>query len=487
MNSARAERTPQPRKPMNATAPKTSSTAIEVTPELLKKYDRAGPRYTSYPTAIEFHGGYDGAAYAKSLDAAATDADAPLSLYLHLPFCLNRCTFCGCNVVITRHHNVAEKYLTYLHREIRMTAKRLGQRRKVLQYHWGGGTPTYLTVPEMRELHNVVTECFDIQPDAECAIEVNPHVTTREQLDLLWEMGFNRLSMGVQDFNADVQKMINRNQTEQETRELFAYSRQLGFKSINLDLIYGLPLQTPKSFAKTLESVIELRADRVASYSYAHIPWIRNQQRGFDPALLPTGEQKLELYCLARDAFLKAGYLAIGMDHFAVPEDELARALDSRTLSRNFMGYTVKAAPDMIGFGVSAIGDVGGAFAQNEKKLPRYYDAIDRGEFPIERGYQLSADDKVRRHVITELMCNFFVDKHVVDKQFGIRFDDYFARELAELSAPDGQVSSGFISLGRDAVTVEPLGKLFVRNVAMVFDQYLANKNPEAKIFSQTV
>ena len=463
------------------------SAAIPVTPELLRKYDRAGPRYTSYPTAIEFNGNYDGAAYLRSLDAAAQRPDDPLSLYLHLPFCLNRCTFCGCNVVITRHHSVAEKYLTYLHREIRQVSRRLGRRSKVLQYHWGGGTPTYLTVDEMRDLHRVVTECFDIRPDAECAVEVNPHVTTREQIDLLREMGFNRLSMGVQDFNADVQKLINRNQTELETRELFAYSRSAGFKSINFDLIYGLPLQTPKSFARTLESVIELRADRVACYSYAHVPWIRNQQRGFDPALLPAGEQKLELYCLARDVFLKAGYLAIGMDHFAVPEDELARALDSRTLSRNFMGYTVKSAPDMIGFGVSAIGNVGGAFAQNQKKLPRYYGALDRGEFPIERGYPLSDDDRIRGHVITELMCNFHIEKRAVEARFGIRFDRYFAKELAELAAPDGQIANGFVSVNGDAMTVEPLGKLFVRNVAMLFDRYLASKNPDAQIFSRTV
>ena len=476
---------------MSAPAPHPAtsapSAAIQVTPELLRKYDRAGPRYTSYPTAIEFNSNYDGAAYLRSLDEAAQRPDDPLSLYLHLPFCLNRCTFCGCNVVITRHHSVAGKYLTYLHREIRQASRRLGRRSKVLQYHWGGGTPTYLSVEEMRALHRVVTECFDIQPDAECAIEVNPHVTTREQIDLLREMGFNRLSMGVQDFNAEVQKLINRNQTEQETRELFAYSRGAGFKSINVDLIYGLPLQTPKSFAKTLESVIELRADRVASYSYAHVPWIRNQQRGFDPALLPTGERKLELYCLARDAFLKAGYLAIGMDHFAVPEDELARALESRTLSRNFMGYTVKSAPDMIGFGVSAIGNVGGAFAQNQKKLPRYYDALDRGEFPIERGYQLSADDRIRGHVITELMCNFHLEKSAVEARFGIRFDEYFAKELAELAAPDGQIANGFVSVYGDAMTVEPLGKLFVRNVAMLFDRYLAGKIPDAQIFSRTV
>lgn len=300
-------------------------------------------------------------------------------------------------------------------------------------------------------------------------------------------MGFNRLSMGVQDFNADVQKLINCNQTELETRELFAYSRGAGFKSINVDLIYGLPLQTPRSFAKTLASVIELRAERVAAYSYAHVPWIRSQQRGFDPALLPSGEQKLELYCLARDAFLKAGYLAIGMDHFAVPEDELARALASRTLSRNFMGYTVKSAPDMIGLGVSAIGDVGGAYAQNQKKLPRYYAAIERGEFPIERGFQLIDDDQIRRHVITELMYNFYLDKRALEERFDIRFDAYFAKELAALAAPDGQIANGFVSVADNALTVEPLDKLFVRNVTMLFDRYLASKNPDKQIFSRTL
>ena len=277
-----------------------SASSIRVTPELLRKYDRPGPRYTSYPTAVEFNPGYDAPAYFDSLQQAASRPDDPLSLYLHLPFCEHRCTFCGCNVVITRHREVEQKYLTYLHREIREVSRRLGRRRKVVQYHWGGGTPTYLAPDEMRALQQVVTECFDIQPDAESAIEVDPRVTTREQIDLLRAMGFNRLSMGVQDFDPEVQAIINRNQTERQTRELFAYSRDAGFGSINVDLIYGLPLQRPETFAKTLDAVIELRADRVAVYSYAHVPWLRTQQKGFDPAMLPTGEQKLELFCIAR-------------------------------------------------------------------------------------------------------------------------------------------------------------------------------------------
>jgi oxygen-independent coproporphyrinogen-3 oxidase len=463
------------------------STSIRVTPDLLRKYDRPGPRYTSYPTAVEFNPAYDAQAYFGSLEQAAARADDPLSLYLHLPFCEHRCTFCGCNVVITRHREVEQKYLTYLHREIREVSRRLGRRRKVVQYHWGGGTPTYLAVEEMRALQQVVTECFDIQPDAESAIEVDPRVTSREQIDLLRAMGFNRLSMGVQDFDPEVQAIINRNQTERQTRELFAYSRNAGFGSINVDLIYGLPLQKPETFAKTLDAVIELRADRVAVYSYAHVPWLRTQQKGFDPAMLPSGEQKLELFCIAREAFVQAGYRQIGMDHFAVPEDELAKAVESRTLSRNFMGYTVKSAPDMIGLGVSAIGDVAGAYAQNQKKLPRYYDALDQGLLPIDRGYRLSADDQLRRFVITQLMCNFHLDKRAVEARFGIVFDQAFEPELAQLVAPDGLIAAGFVSLSREALDVEPLGRLFVRNVAMLFDRYLAGRSAGAPIFSRTI
>ncbi len=460
---------------------------IQVTPDLLRKYDRPGPRYTSYPTAVEFSTGYDAPAYFDSLDRAAAQAQDPLALYVHLPFCEHRCTFCGCNVVITQRRSVAEEYLTYLHREIREVARRLRQRRKVVQYHWGGGTPTYLKVEEMRALQQVVTECFEIAPDAEAAIEVDPRVTSREQIDLLRSMGFNRLSMGVQDFDAEVQAIINRNQTEQQTRELFAYSRSAGFASINIDLIYGLPLQKPETFARTLDAVIDLGVDRVAVYSYAHVPWLRTQQKGFAPAQLPSAEQKLELFCLARDAFVQAGYRPIGMDHFALPEDELARAVETRTLSRNFMGYTVKSAPDMIGVGVSAIGDVAGAYAQNQKKLPRYYAAIDAGSLPIDRGYRLSADDQLRRFVITQLMCNFHLDKHAVEENFGVEFDRAFERELAELAAPDGLIENGFVTASGAALQVEPLGRLFVRNVAMVFDRYLRNGKPGAPIFSRTV
>lgn len=462
-------------------------TSLRVTPELLKKYDRPGPRYTSYPTAVEFHEAYNHDAYAQSLEDAAVRGNEPLSLYIHLPFCEERCSFCGCHVIITKKRDISAEYLTYLHREIRDVAKRLRGRRKVVQYHWGGGTPTYLAPQEMRELHAIVAENFEIQPGAEVAIEVDPRVTTHEQIDLLRELGWNRLSMGVQDFTPAVQEAINRHQTEAETRALYRYCREVGFTSINLDLIYGLPLQSLEAFTHSLDVTLELRPDRVALYSYAYVPWIKGNQKKLDVEQLPSPDEKMELFCLARDRFLQAGYTAVGMDHFALPEDELSTAIASRTLHRNFMGYTVKTAPDMIGVGVSAIGDVSGSYAQNAKKLSVYYQELDAGRLPVERGYRLSDDDLARRYVITQLMCNFYLDKRTVEQRFGLRFDEYFARELSELARPDGPVDHQFVRLGAREIEVLPMGRLFVRNVAMEFDRYLREKDGSKPVFSRTV
>ncbi|MCC7143185.1 MAG: oxygen-independent coproporphyrinogen III oxidase [Candidatus Eisenbacteria bacterium] len=461
--------------------------SLRVTPELLKKYDRPGPRYTSYPTAVEFNEGYNHDLYLASLEEAATRVNDPLSLYIHLPFCEERCSFCGCHVIITKKRGIAQEYLGYLHREIREVARLLGARNKVVQYHWGGGTPTYQSPEEMRALHAVVAEHFDIQPGAEVAIEVDPRVTTREQVDLLRELGWNRLSMGVQDFTPDVQEAINRHQTEDETRALYTYARSVGFGSINLDLIYGLPLQSQEAFRHTLAVTLELRPDRVALYSYAYVPWIKGNQKKLDVEQLPDAEAKMELFCLAREEFLKAGYRPVGMDHFALPEDELSTAIESRTLHRNFMGYTVKNAPDMIGVGVSAIGDVSSCYAQNAKKLSVYYQEIDGGRLPVERGYRLSADDLLRRHVITQLMCNFYLDLPAVERRFGVNFAEYFARELAELQQADGPVDHGFLSVQPTSLEVLPLGRLFVRNLAMVFDRYMREKEANKQVFSRTV
>jgi oxygen-independent coproporphyrinogen-3 oxidase len=459
----------------------------EVTLELLKKYDRPGPRYTSYPTAVEFNESYGETDYRASLAAANAAADEPLSLYVHLPFCEERCSFCGCNVVITRKREVAARYLGYLHRELDALAAHLPARRRLSQYHWGGGTPTYLAPAEMEALQRKVVEHFRIDPDAEVAIETDPRVSTHEQMDLLKTLGFNRISMGVQDFTPAVQEAINRNQTECQTRDHYDHCRKLGFHSINIDLIYGLPLQTPEAFDRNMDVLLEMRPDRVAVYSYAYVPWIKANQKRIDTSQLPGPEAKLRLFCIARERFLSAGYVEIGMDHFALPDDELATAVRNRRLFRNFMGYTVKMGSDMIGAGVSSIGDVRGAFAQNVKKLSTYYEAIDAGKFPVERGYRLDRDDLIRRDVITRIMCNFYLDRAEVERSFGIDFGSYFATELAELAAPDGPVDHGFLEIHPDRLDVVGLGRLFVRNIAMAFDRYLRTKKSDKPVFSRTV
>ena len=463
----------------------TSSKAAAVPVELLTKYDRPGPRYTSYPTAVEFHEAFDADAYRAQLARAAADRHTPLSLYVHLPFCEERCTFCGCSVVITRKREVAARYLEYLEREIDLAARTLGRRRRVLQYHWGGGTPTYLSVEQIERLHRFIADRFEILPDAEVAIEVDPRVTSLGQLETLRRHGFNRLSMGVQDFTPEVQAAVNRRQSEASTRAILDEARRLGFVSINIDLIYGLPLQTRESFGRAVDAVVAMRPDRVAVYSYAHVPWIRAHQKRLSPDALPAGERKLELFLEARRRFVDAGYAELGMDHFALPGDELTRAAEAHALHRNFMGYTTHPAPDLIGVGVSAIGDVGGAFAQNVKKLSTYYAALDAGRFPIERGYVLDEDDRIRRHVIAGLMCNLRVDRRESERLFGIRFDEYFREELDDLAR--GPAADGLVAVEGDALVVTPAGRLLLRNIAMIFDRHLRQRRTEQPVFSRTV
>jgi len=454
---------------------------------LLERYDRPGPRYTSYPTAVEFEASYDTAVYRAKLAEADAAADEPLSLYVHVPFCAERCSYCGCNVVITQHREVAAEYLSYLLREVDLLAAALPRRRRVSQYHWGGGTPTYLSADQIRILHERISGAFDIEPEAESAIEIDPRVTTAEQLAVLRSCGFNRVSMGVQDLDPAVQAAVHRNQTEEETSRLFAVARSLGFASINIDLIYGLPRQTAAGFERTIEHVAALGPDRLAIYSYAHMPWLKAHQKRIEASELPAPRDKLRLFCIARDRLLAAGYAAIGMDHFARPDDELARAAAGRGLHRNFMGYTVRMGSDMVGLGITAIGEVRGSFAQNARKMKPYYEAIERGELPIERGYLLSADDRIRREVILRLMCNFHLDLAEVERAFGISFAAYFADELAELSGPGGAVEHGFVRLRPAALEVVGDGRLFVRNVAMVFDRHLRQHDPGARTFSRTV
>lgn len=464
---------------VTAAAPNTAA--------LLRQYDRPGPRYTSYPTAVEFNGTFDDAAYRGRLEAAASEEQEPLSLYVHLPFCQARCSYCGCMVIVTQKRDVAARYLDYLERELAMIAERLGGRRRVVQHHWGGGTPTYFDAAQLQRLDAAVARHFDLDADAEKAIEVDPRVTTPEQLIVLRSLGFNRLSFGVQDFTPEVQEAINRRQTEQQTWDLYDCARSLGFESINFDLIYGLPRQELDSFRLTLDSVVEMRPNRVAVYSYAHVPWLRPHQKQIDASELPDAALKIELIGAAIERLLAGGYIAIGMDHFALPDDELARAAAARRLHRNFMGYTTRTAPDMLGAGVSAIGDVRGAFAQNVKKLSEYYAAIDGGRFPIERGYTLSHDDLIRREVITDLMCNMYVDRTAIEIRFEIDFQEYFARELTELAAPAGPIADGLLNVTPECLEVTPRGRLFVRNICMAFDRYLPARQEGRPVFSRTI
>lgn len=466
--------------------PTTNSTTLPTTAEVLQRYDRPGPRYTSYPTAVEFSEAFDDAAYCRRLRAATAAADKPLSLYVHLPFCESRCIYCGCMTIITRKREVSGRYLQYLEREIEMLASHLPDRRTVVQHHWGGGTPTYLSTAEIERLYGVVSRHFHIDADAEIAIEIDPRVTTREQLHVLRSLGFNRLSMGIQDFTPEVQDAIGRHQTEVVTRDLYEYARAIGFTAINVDLIYGLPRQTLTTFRRTLESVTSMRPDRIAVYSYAHVPWLRPHQTRINASELPQRDLKLQLIGDAIDVFGDAGYVSIGMDHFALADDELAIAARERRLHRNFMGYTTRPAEDMVGVGLSAIGDLCGAFAQNVKKLPRYYDAIDAGRFPIDRGYLLTDDDRVRRYVITELMCNFYVDRRATEARFGIDFRHYFAPELETLTGPGGPVSDGFLHIDAEGLEVTQSGRLFVRTICMAFDRYLPRHSGQ-RVFSRTI
>ncbi len=463
----------------------TELLTAQVTADLLKRYDRAGPRYTSYPTAVEFTESFGPAAYRERLAAAARRPDLPLSLYTHIPFCRSRCSFCACTVLITRNPRVSEKYMGYLLREIDLVAPLLGDRRRVKQFHWGGGTPTYLDLEQIRRLFGKFAEHFTLEPDAEVALEVDPRVTTADQMELLRELGFNRVSMGVQDFDADVQDAIHREQPFEMTRDLVAISRRLGYHSVNVDLVYGLPRQTEEGFLRSIDQVVGIRPDRLAVYSFAMVPWMKRNQRLIRPDELPSPDVKLRLYGHARAKFLEAGYQAIGMDHFALPEDELSVAARGRVLHRNFMGYTTRPAPDMVGFGMSSIGEVSGAFVQNHKSLTKYYESLDAGEIPVERGYALDADDERRRAVILALMCNFHLDVPEWERRFGREFAAEYAAEIRELR--EGPEAHGFAKVTPAAIEVTPTGSLFVRNLAMIFDRHLRAKTGDRPVFSRTV
>ena len=453
--------------------------------EVLARYDSAGPRYTSYPTAIEFRENFQEPDYLRALEHADACAAAPLSVYTHLPFCERRCTFCGCHSFATTRREVAEPYLEHLLCEIGLVAERLPHRRKIAQFHLGGGTPTYFSPTQLERLVAGFAGWFEFLPNAELAVEVDPRVTSEAHVDMLARLGFNRISMGVQDFSPEVQLAIGRGQTREQTTVLVAHARQHGFGGINFDLVYGLPAQRPESFAQTLDETVSLRPDRVAVYSFAYLPMVRSNQKLIDVRAVPDRDTKFQLLALAREAFLAAGYQAIGMDHFALPSDELAVAQREGRLSRNFMGYAVTPGDDTLGFGVSAIGDVRGALVQNEKKLAPYYRTLDSRHLPIQRGYARSRDDEIRRDAILSLMCNFTVNRAALEAKYGIVFADYFRESLAKLEPFE---KDGMCRLDEQGLHAVGLGQIFVRNLAMCFDAYLTPRQQIGRpVFSRTV
>lgn len=458
-----------------------------VDPELVRLLDQRGPRYTSYPTALEFHAGVGEPDYRARLALAdEREPGRPVSLYVHIPFCERHCAFCACHVIATPRHEVAAIYLDSLRREIDLVAAELPRRRSLAQMHWGGGTPTYLSPPQLEELFRTVTARFALEPGAELAIEVDPRVTTRDHLETLAALGFNRLSLGVQDFTPEVQEAIGRGQTWEQTRSTFDTARRLGFgEGINVDLVYGLPRQEAAGFAASLDRLVELRPDRVALYSFAYVPWSRPHQKRIEASALPAGEAKIDLYLLALDRLSAAGYEPIGMDHFALPTDELARAARAGRLDRNFMGYTVKPSSVTLAAGTSGISELEGAYFQNERALAPYYAALDAGRLPIQRGYLLDADDRVRQYVIRQLMCNFAVSKGDVEDRFGLDFERYFAVSLERL---DESQHRRLVEDEARFLRITDSGRPFVRNVCMAFDRYLTSKLESGRpAYSRTI
>ncbi len=442
--------------------------------QLIQQLDVPGPRYTSYPTVPEWRSDYGPDDFISALKTASLTPDEPLALYVHVPFCAERCSFCGCNVVVTRSSEKADRYLDDLEREMNLVTPHLGDRRGVRQMHWGGGTPTFLSEEQIRRLFGMISERFTIAPDAEVALEVDPTVTTKGQIELLGQLGFNRMSMGVQDFDPHVQDAINRVQTFEATGDVVRHARAFGFRGINFDLIYGLPRQTEASWSRTIEQVIELSPDRLAIYGFAFLPELRPHQKRLPLADIPEGPTKHRLFRIAYERLIEAGYQAIGMDHFARPDDELARAQRERRLGRNFQGYTVRAAKDSVAFGLTAISDVAGHLAQNMPQMKRYEAALAAGQLPTLRGIRRTDDDEERGRIITDLMCNFFVD-------LGPEADRRFAPELSQL---DGLEDKGLLHREGPRIELTPLGRFFVRNIAMPFDAYLEGNRHR---FSRTV
>lgn len=456
-----------------------------VSPELLARYDIPGPRYTSYPTADRFVEAFGPEEYGRFLDQRrdGVAATAPLSLYVHIPFCESLCYYCACNKIITRHHERAQPYLRYLSREVDLHLQHIGPGQAVSQLHLGGGSPTFLSDAELAELMQMLRRAFKLVPGGEYSIEIDPRTVDAARLEQIAALGFNRISFGVQDFDPEVQKAVHRVQPYEQVAALMEAARRIGFESVNVDLIYGLPRQTPESFERTLEQVVQIQPDRIALYAYAHLPERFKPQRRIHSAELPPAANKVLMLARSLDAFTDAGYVYIGMDHFARPNDALAVAKRQGRLHRNFQGYSTQPDCDLIALGVSAIGRVGASYSQNAKTLEEYCDHLDHGRFPVVRGLALSRDDLLRRSVIMAIMCQGEVLFESVELAHLIDFRSYFSAELEALKRLEEQ---GLVRLTNDSLVVTPQGWFFVRAVAMVFDRYLQADQNRAR-FSKII
>ncbi len=458
---------------------------------LLEKYSVGVPRYTSYPPAPEWREDFKAEDFLKA-NEIANQSRSPVSLYFHLPFCESQCYFCACNIVISKKRSVVSPYLEHIKKEISSLGDLISRNRSVEQIHLGGGTPTYFNPDELKELFSTIKENIGISKNCEVGIEIDPRVTTHDHLKTLSELGFNRLSMGIQDFDQKVQETINRIQPFEETKKIFQYSKALNFESINVDLIYGLPFQTKESFKRTIDLIFKLAPDRIALFHYAHLPQLLNHQDKYIPAnALPSSSEKIEIFQYAVNTLTGNGYVFIGLDHFAKVDDELAQARKNKTLHRNFQGYTTKSGCDLYGLGITAISNVQNTFSQNIKKLNPYYEAVDLNKMPLFRGFVLSKDDLLRREIIMKILCHGIIIKSEIEEKYSINFDKYFAFEIERLKEleQEGLILSRVVVCNDSTSTIKitETGQFFLRNIACIFDRYLQEKNGKQKIYSKAI
>lgn len=448
--------------------------------DIIKKYDSPVPRYTSYPPATQLSEAFTASDFQSAI-ATSNQRKTPLSLYFHIPFCQSACYFCGCNVVISNNKNIAQQYVEYLVRDIKKTATMIDSDRKVVQIHWGGGTPNYLSLEQVEYLWKNINQYFNLSQTAEISIEINPRYIDRNYIFFLKEIGFNRISFGIQDFNRQVQVAVNRVQPEEMLFDVMNAIKEAKFDSVNVDLIYGLPYQTVQTFQETVKKTIELNPDRIAVFNFAYVPWLKAVQKKIPVEALPPAQEKLEILKTTVEELTNHQYLFIGMDHFAKSNDELAIAQSDRTLKRNFQGYTTQGQAELFGFGATSISMLEDTYAQNHKQLRDYYQAIDTDILPISKGIKLNCDDIIRRDVIMSIMCHFQLYKQDIEDKYHIVFDDYFSQELEVLKSLE---ADGLVRLSKNHISVTEIGRLLIRNIAVIFDMHTIKQE---KKFSRAI